>query len=35
MDQANKKFKFLHSVTAALDLVSLAGLVGLGLAVSM
>jgi hypothetical protein len=35
MDSANKKFGLLHSITAALDLVSLAGLVGLGLAVSM
>jgi len=35
MDSANKKFGFLHSATAALDLVSLAGLIGLGLAVSM
>jgi hypothetical protein len=35
MDQANKQFGFLHSVTAALDLISLGGLIGLGLAVSM
>jgi hypothetical protein len=35
MDKANKQFGFLHSVTAALDLISLGGLIGLGLAVSM
>jgi len=35
MDKANKQFGFLHTVTGVLDLISLGGLVGLGLAVSM
>lgn len=35
MDNANKKFSFLHAVTSSLNLVSFIGLAGLGLAVSM